>query len=533
MRRALPVALAALAIVPAPAADAADRVIVHGRTLEGARSAVQRAGLVRVTEFERFKAVVADGSPAAVRRVRRDRRVKLVERDRPLELHTSTSHRATRGIELAARTAAGGAPIDGRGVTIAVIDSGIDATHPFFADGDGRSAVVRQLKSICGGIGDNATCIRDLPAAGDSDSPSGGGHGTHVAGVAAGRPVVTLDGRQLRGAAPGAKLLTISIGGGLTYVNSHAAEEWILDHHQRPCGDDVSPDVCPPIRVVNNSYGGCGDDGIGNGEEAISALEDQLQSAMVKEGILPVWSAGNCAGDGSDGMTNFPAWRDFEGVVMVANYDDADSGTRDGAIAPDSSRAETGNFVTYPDVAAPGMYVESSCRLWLSTCQLTTRPPSSGPAPTDVATFSQISGTSMAAPHVAGIAAQLFQARPDATPAEVERALIHSATPVRGGTGWIDDPRGGRTAIDQGHGLVDAVGALDRLLAPVPVPPPAAAPAAAGPAPAVPAGPARAPRPRTRAAQRYTRCVKQAKRRRGAARRTAMARCTRLKPRVR
>ena len=89
--------------------------------------------------------------------------------------------------------------------------------------------------------------------------------------------------------------------------------------------------------------------------------------------------------------------------------------------------------------------------------------PQNGPGPLDIATFNAISGTSMAAPHVAGIVAQLFQARPDATPTQVEDAIKLTAYKHTFGAPYEPAAGGGTTSFDKGHGLVDVVAAASHL----------------------------------------------------------------------
>jgi serine protease AprX len=84
--------------------------------------------------------------------------------------------------------------------------------------------------------------------------------------------------------------------------------------------------------------------------------------------------------------------------------------------------------------------------------------PQNGPGPTDIGTFNTISGTSMAAPHIAGIVAQLFQANPSATPAQVENALKTTAHKYADGAAYESGPLG-TTSFDKGYGLVDVVAA--------------------------------------------------------------------------
>ncbi len=88
--------------------------------------------------------------------------------------------------------------------------------------------------------------------------------------------------------------------------------------------------------------------------------------------------------------------------------------------------------------------------------------PRNGPGLLDVGTFNTISGTSMAAPHVAGIVAQLFEADPTATPAEIEAALKGTAYRYTDGAAYTA-VGGYATSFDKGTGLVDVVGAVAAL----------------------------------------------------------------------
>src|SRR5207244_8978031 len=87
-----------------------------------------------------------------------------------------------------------------------------------------------------------------------NDTDDVAGHGTHVASIAAGYPVVTQHGHHLVGAAPGATLYGISVAtAGSTYYGALAAQYWPLLHHAAPCGGTTATPDCPAIRVVNNS----------------------------------------------------------------------------------------------------------------------------------------------------------------------------------------------------------------------------------------------------------------------------------------
>src|SRR5688572_2350193 len=239
-RPAIVLALAALALAPLPAlalsspaaapapvqdwlqqelstapADEALRVYVHGVSAAAARDAVASTGLRLVEVFDQVGVAVADGLPAQVRELPAVAGVTYVEGDLPVVPLMNTSNVATRGAEaVATLNGPDGSDLDGSGVSIAIIDSGIDGTHPFFREADGTSKVERNLKSVCHQIltpSDVDTCFVDVPG-NDSDTPSMGGHGTHVAGTAAGVPVTLTDGTQLQGAAPGAKLIGLAVG---------------------------------------------------------------------------------------------------------------------------------------------------------------------------------------------------------------------------------------------------------------------------------------------------------------------------------
>jgi len=145
------------------------------------------------------------------------------------------------------------------------------------------------------------------------------------------------------------------------------------------------------------------------------------------------------------------------GVISVASYFDQETGTRDGTVSEFSSRGRAGDQSTYPDISAPGENITSSCRLYLAICS-SGLDPRNGSGATDVGTFNTISGTSMAAPHIAGIVAQLFQANPSATAAQVENALKSTAYKYAAGAAYENGALG-TTSFDKGHGLVDVMAA--------------------------------------------------------------------------
>jgi subtilisin family serine protease len=290
------------------------RVMVTAADVDRAFAAVQAAGLQPELTLDRIGVAVAVGTPAAITALRSDRRVVRVDwADEPAQYFLETSHTATRGDQV--RDGAfdldgdrAGDRLDGAGVGIAIVDSGVDGTHPMFAGPDGSKVKVN-VKGVCSdaapilyGIVEPDTrtaysqfsaCFVDMTAINDTDAPSIGGHGTHVAGIAGGYEVTDGAGRRLSGAAPGAPLYSVSTGATISVYSGSLGLYWVLENHADPCGDGS----CPPIKVVNNSWGT-------SGAFSASSPHAQIQRLLVEEGVTVVWAAGNDGGTGSADNVN-------------------------------------------------------------------------------------------------------------------------------------------------------------------------------------------------------------------------------------
>lgn len=454
--------------------------IVNAETAAAAEAAIEGQGLPVLMRFPKLDAAVTKATSAQVEAMKDAAGVVYLQGNQPVRSMLTTAIEATR-VPLAVQeyaaptttsttstkgkgrgkqktttvTTPGRGLLDGNGVGVAIVDSGLAADHPMFA---GR--IARNLKQICLPIvcadseGDAADEFFVDAGTSDTDSGLGGGHGTHVTGIAAGGVVRRADGSDIRGVASGSSIYGIGSGLGLFVLDPVASLNWILEHHRDPCeGEPGATPECPPIQVVNNSYGSVS-------EYNANGIYEKASDRLVQEGVVMVWAAGNGdelndGGDGSDNRTNGPAASPVPGVIMVANYDDGDSGTRTGSLDSSSSRGERGRPQTYPDLSAPGSSITSACRITLPIC-------SPDPLEPD---FGTISGTSMASPHVAGAVALLRQAHPAATPADLEFALENSAYKFGDLSSYEADPRNPNdtTSFDKGHGLLDVANAL-RLL---------------------------------------------------------------------
>ena len=411
-------------------------------------------GLTVHYRFAGLPAVYATVTPAAVRALAARDDLAYLERDKPVAFDLDSATEASRARDVYDPTVdlsteplldADGKVIDGDGVGVAVVDTGLDGFHPDFA--------------VPGKVGGN----RLVTPAGLIDAPytvGAQGHGTHVAGIAVGTG--GLSGRVYRGVAPGATLYAFGFGAS-TIVFPSMAFDWILQH---------GAEQDPPIRIVNNSWH-CSD--IAN----CSALNpDQLHvrlaSQLVEAGVVVTWAAGNRGGDGYIPATSVEARN--PGVISVGNYNDQDLGTRAGCIYGTSgsdggsSRGSAMDPSTWPDVIAPGNAVMST---WAMTYDLTDGPtgqqprlPAAGPY-AGVGAYRVLTGTSMAAPHVAGIVALMLQARPNLSPTDMEYLLKATASKLSCGYPYpradASHPFDGANYVE-GHGLVDARAAVEQAL---------------------------------------------------------------------
>ncbi|MDQ3951437.1 MAG: S8 family serine peptidase [Actinomycetota bacterium] len=419
-------------------------VLVHAAPgdMPDALVVARRLGLRVGTTYPMIDVFVASGPRSIVERLVNESSVDDLEANARLEYHTDTSHEATRGSSvLKGAIELHGRRIDGRGIGVAVVDSGVDATHPDLADRMGGN--VRIVCTRPGFLVGTLTECAGPKEVVELDNTDTGGHGTHVTGIVAGTGAAS-DGAY-HGAAPGSTVYGVGMGTVLLAENALDGLRWVLDNHD---------DVRPRIRVVNNSWGS-GYDPQNYGDPETRALTKMVE-LLVDEGVTVVFSAGNTGGDGTEARTSLECTIPKPGVICVANYDDGNSGTRDGPIRTTSSRGVLEDPSTWPDVSAPGTNITATCRRTYASC-------ADAAAGDDYAT---LTGTSMAAPHVAGIAAQLLQVDPSLKPAALEDLLEDTAHELEWGAPYSRDPanRDDKSSFEKGHGLVDVLAAVRSLI---------------------------------------------------------------------
>lgn len=279
-------------------------------------SRLRDAGLTVETDLPAADAVWVTGTAADLRLAQSLPVVEWLQPATPFQPAVDTAAWATGaraasdktgGLDLRL-TGPGGEPVDGRGVGIGILDSGIDGTHPdleWAGLGKPEPKVMANYQVVGGYLNtpDGPLVPGTFAEAPDTDT---WGHGTHVAGIAAGAGAAH-EGR-FRGVAPGAKIYgfnVIKTSPGLDSVSS--ALQWIYDNGHR---------VQPPIRVVNLSLGT-------TSESAPEPFENKLVDALIRDrGITVVFAAMNAGGDGSAANTNNWGRNPTPGVLSVANYDD-------------------------------------------------------------------------------------------------------------------------------------------------------------------------------------------------------------------
>ena len=278
--------------------------------------------------------------------------------------------------------------ITGQGIVVAVIDTGVDFTHP----------------DLGGCFGPGCKVVSGYDFVDDDTIPEDvDGHGTHVAGIIAANGTLT-------GVAPASNIMAVKAlnDDGYGFISDIIrAVEYAVD----PDGDITTDDGAD---VINLSLGG-----VGSPDDPMSTAVD----AAVNAGVVVVAAAGNEGNYGD--IANFsPA--SSRSAITVGSVDP------DGSLSDFSSKGPAvGGDTLKPEVLAPGGSIQS-----LAVGGGT----------------KVLSGTSMASPHVAGLAALLLQAKPETTAEEIKARLISSAIDI------------GLNPFSQGYGLVNGPSALDQTL---------------------------------------------------------------------
>ena len=388
------------AIVEGAAASSAQAQGDGAERAQRAESRVRVSGGHVVGNANLLGATVADLTPAQIRALAADPAVARIHLDAPVKA-TATTDNSTSGPtpivfqQTVGATSAWNAGDTGQGVTVAILDSGIDNSSGAFG---GR--VKARVDLV-----DPAHPIEGDPA----------GHGTHMAGIVAASRTFTSP-----GIAPDASLVSVRVldqNGSSRVSTVVLGLEWVIAHK-----------ASLGIRVVVMALGA---------PAAGSYREDPLAAAVElawRSGLVVVTAAGN-QGPGA-GTVETPG---IDPLVLTVGASD-DNGTptpADDVLPIWSSVGPTPDGLAKPDLVAPGRKIVS-VRVQGST--LDVQSPTHVEGPTTI----RFSGTSQATAVAGGAAALLLQQRPDLNPDETKALLVQGARPVAGAN-----------AAAQGAGLLD------------------------------------------------------------------------------
>lgn len=341
-------------------------------------------------------------------------------------------------------TANGGLPVSGAGdFSVVINDSGIDATHADLQFGDHVIQNVQILSDEA--VANNLPVVGFTPLVFVENVPNTDthiGHGTHCAGIVGGSGV--RSGGLYRGVAPGAKLIGCGSGAVEFILAGLGGFEWSLANQARY-----------KIRVISNSWGGSG------AFDPADPINIATKKAADRN-IVVVFAAGN---EGPAPDTQNP-YSKAPWVIAVA------AGTKEGGLADFSSRgtpkaqrlanSDPNDDYNAPTITAPGTGREFETNANKFTAAIVSTRSSSNVVANGLTNdteipaaylpfYTQISGTSMATPFIAGTVALMLDANPTLTPAQVKQILIDTATVIPGYDEW-----------EVGAGYVNTWAAVDK-----------------------------------------------------------------------
>ena len=287
-----------------------------------------------------------------------------------------------------------GLPVSGRGVTVAVLDTGLDGTHSDLSGRVVQNVKLADTQSVSVAF-TAPVSVENLPTTDQAD-----GHGTFVAGLIAGNG--TRSGGKYAGIAPGANVVGLSAGDlNLSYVLS--GYDYLLTHPQLNA------------RVINCSFSA----------NTVFDFNDPVNVAtkiLTDRGVSVVFSAGN-TGSAENTLNPYAVapW-----VVSVGATDQT------GHLADFSSRGDMGSALFHPTIVAPGVSVVSLRATGVNVTGSSGlgAADTSRLSPSELPYYTTGSGTSFSAPQVAGTIALMLEANPQLTPQQIRDILQRTATPL-------------------------------------------------------------------------------------------------------
>ena len=361
---------------------------------------LQRIGVLGGTRYRALPMIAITARKAQIAAISHFASVRSIYGNRTLQWNLAPAARSVTSVDRISRNADltrsnHGLPVSGRGVTVAVLDTGIDGIHSDLAGRVVQNLKLADTQSVGAGF--------NYPVAAPSlpNTDQAYGHGTFVAGIIAGNG--QQSGGKYVGVAPGANVLGLSAGdASLVFVLS--GFDYLLTN-----GSSFG------VRVVNCSFSA----------NTVFDVNDPVNIAtrmLTDNNINVVFSAGN-TGPGLDSLNPYSVapW-----VVSTGATDDQ------GRLASFSSRGDFGSALFRPTLVAPGVKTVS---LRSSTVAAVTTIDGLAENDTELSSnelpyYTTGSGTSFSAPQVAGVIALMLEANPQLTPGQVRDILQRTATPL-------------------------------------------------------------------------------------------------------
>src|SRR6266550_653879 len=375
-------------------------IVYHNLPTDSDISDLQNIGVLGGTRYHALPMIAVTTTKSRVAAISHLSSVRSLYSNRTFQWNLDSTARNVTTVDRVKRnadltSANRGVPVSGRGVTVAVLDTGVDGTH---ADLSGR--VVQNLKladTQSLGVGFNYPVA--APSLANTDQAYG--HGTFVAGVIAGNG--QQSGGKYAGVAPNASILGLSAGdASLIFILSG------LDYL-------LTNGAAFNVRVVNCSFSA----------NTVFDVNDPVNIAtrmLTNNGVNVVFSAGN-TGPGTDTLNPYSVapW-----VISTGATDDQ------GKLAGFSSRGDFGSPLFRPTLVAPGV---NTIRLRASTVAPVTTVDGLAAndkqlAPAELPYYTTGNGTSFSAPQVSGVIALMLEANPQLTPAQIRDILQRTATPL-------------------------------------------------------------------------------------------------------
>jgi len=364
-------------------------------------------------------------TPAEIQALRQRDDVVSIYANAPLRFFNKEQRQISGAARVVERPLDFGRPIpySGRGVTVVVNDSGIDATHEDLKLGENVVENVLAPQNILAELASIAApgIVPMTYLEGQPNTDLGSGHGTHCAGTIGGTG--ERSNGEFRGVAPGAKMVGYGSGGVILILDAVGGLDYAATHQFT---------FDSPIRVTSNSWGSSGS------FDPLNPVNVATYE-LYKRGIVSVFAAGN---DGPGEDTHNP-YAQAPWVISVG------AGEKDAVLTSFSSRGKRGESGTFtmpdgrswtyfnePTIVATGVDIVSTRALTGALPPLAAEQDAANLTPAHLPFYTHMSGTSMATPHVAGVVALMFEANPNLTPDQVRDIIERTATNMTGRLPW-------------------------------------------------------------------------------------------------